>query len=253
MNSLVITSKTGKDVTTSLIVAEVFEKRHVDVLRDIRNLHCSDEFRVRNFALLVEMKQLPQGGASKAEYYEITKNGFSFLVMGYNGEKAGEFKENFINEFDKREALLKNDDYILNRAFEISHNRLKALEQQLNQKDEQLQLQEYVIKDQAPKVNYYETVLQSEELIPTNVIAKELGMSAVTLNKLLHRTGIIYRSGDTWVLYHKYQDLGYTKTKTHPFIDDHGIQRTAVHTYWTEKGREFVHSIVKRVKEKRVT
>jgi phage regulator Rha-like protein len=34
----------------------VFNKRHVDVLRDIKNLHCSEEFHKRNFALMVEMK-----------------------------------------------------------------------------------------------------------------------------------------------------------------------------------------------------
>lgn len=245
MNSLVLTNSSGKDVTTSFIIAEKFGRNHADVLRDIRNLHCSNEFRVRNFAEMFNIKQLPNGGSRDDLYYEISKDGFSFLVMGYTGEKAAEFKEKFINEFNKREALLRNDDYILNRAFEISHNRMKVLEQQLNQKEEQLQLQEHVIKEQVPKVNYYDTVLQSEELIPTNVIAKELGMSAVSLNKLLHRYGIIYRSGDTWVLYHKYQDLEYTKTKTHAFVDDHGINRTTVHTYWTERGREFIHKLVK--------
>ena len=123
MTHLVLTNKTGKDITTSLIIADVFGKNHPDVLRDIRNLHCSDEFRERNFALLVEMRELTQGGASKAQYYEITKDGFSFLVMGYSGKKAGEFKERFINEFNKREALLKNDDYIISRAMYVQvHN-----------------------------------------------------------------------------------------------------------------------------------
>ena len=71
----------GEPVMISLIVAEVFEKRHVDVLRDIRNLSCSDDFHERNFALMVKMSELPQGGASKSEWYEMTKDGFSFLVM----------------------------------------------------------------------------------------------------------------------------------------------------------------------------
>lgn len=45
----------------------------------------------------------------------MTKDGFSFLVMGYTGAKAGQFKEMFIAEFNMREAMLKSDDYILAR------------------------------------------------------------------------------------------------------------------------------------------
>lgn len=74
--------------------------------------------------MMVKINELPQGGAQKSEYYEITKDGFMFLVMGYTGEKAGEFKERFINEFNKREALLRSDDYILARAKEIQLKQL---------------------------------------------------------------------------------------------------------------------------------
>lgn len=246
MNELVLTNQQGKDITTSLIVANVFEKNHADVLRDIRNLHCSENFRLLNFAECLNIIEL-EIGQSRQKYYELTKDGFSFLVMGYTGEKAGEFKEKFINEFNKRDAMLKNDDFIVSRALSILNERTKALEQAIMQKDERLQLQEHVIKEAAPKVEYYQEVLQSESLITTNVIAKELGMSAVTLNKLLHANGIQYRSGETWVLYHKYQDKGYTGTKTHTFKDSTGHERTSVQTYWTEKGREFIHQVVKNL------
>jgi len=121
-------SANGKTVTTSLIVADVFGKRHTDVLRDIRNLSCSDDFRQANFALLVEMRQLPQGGATKAQWYEMTKDGFTFLAMGYTGAKASEFKETIIDAFNEDQALLMDDDYIMNRALTLAAERLKALE-----------------------------------------------------------------------------------------------------------------------------
>ena len=113
MENLVIQSPQGRDVTTSLIVAEVFGKNHKEVLRDIERLSCSEDFRVRNFAHTPYTH--PQNG-QKYHYYEMTKDGFSFLVMGYTGKKAGEFKEMFINEFNKREMMLKSDDYILARS-----------------------------------------------------------------------------------------------------------------------------------------
>ena len=86
--------------------------------------------------------------------------------------------------------------------------------------------------------------MQSEALIATNVIAKELGMSAVTLNAKLNKLGILYKSGDTWVLYHKYQNNGYTGTKTASYTDSRGNAQSHVHTYWTEKGRKFIHDIM---------
>jgi Rha family phage regulatory protein len=107
MEDLVFKSEKGATVTSSLLVAQKFGKRHADVLRDVRNLHCSESFRQRNFALLVEMKELPQGGATKAECYIMTKDGFSFLVMGYTGDDAGKFKEDYIEAFNKMEQQLK--------------------------------------------------------------------------------------------------------------------------------------------------
>lgn len=102
--------------------------------------------------------------------------------------------------------------------------------------------QERELKSQAPKVKYHDAVLQSESLINTNVIAKELGMSAYALNKRLHAMGIIYKSGNTWVLYQRYADKGLTGTRTVPYIDREGNQKTTIHTYWTEAGRKFIHS-----------
>ncbi|WFE84956.1 Rha family transcriptional regulator [Parabacteroides chongii] len=94
-------------VTTSLKVAEFFNKRHSDVLRAIKNLECTQQFQQRNFALMVEMKELPQGGATKCEYYYLTRDGFTFLAMGFTGKIAAKFKEAYINAFNEMEELLR--------------------------------------------------------------------------------------------------------------------------------------------------
>lgn len=94
---LVYKSKYGKALTTSLIVARVFGKEHKNVLRDIENLSCSETFNRLNF------ERITYKDARNREQtaYQMTKDGFSFLVMGYTGDKAGQFKETFINEFNK--------------------------------------------------------------------------------------------------------------------------------------------------------
>lgn len=244
MNELVTINEKGNSVTTSLIIAEIFEKEHNKVVRDIENLSCSVEFNAANFGVISYTDSMNRDQRA----YEITKDGFSFLVMGYTGEKAAQFKERFINEFNKREALLKNDDYIISRAMRVLFDRTKSLEDQIRTKEERLQLQEHEIQKAAPKVEYYDSVLQAEGLIPTNVIAKEFGISAVSLNKILHQKGIIYRSGETWVLYNRFQNKGFTGTKTYNYTDSLGRERTNIQTCWTEKGREFIHSIMKNAK-----
>ena len=90
-------------ITTSLKVAEVFEKEHARVLRDIRELPCSEDFRNGNFA---ESSYINSQN-KKQPMYQITKDGFVLLVMGYTGEKAMKFKEDYINAFNTMENELK--------------------------------------------------------------------------------------------------------------------------------------------------
>lgn len=87
----------------SLYVAKKFEKRHDDVLKSIRNLECSDEFRLRNFA---ESSYKNEQGKKQPCYY-MTRDGFVFLVMGYRGKKAAKFKEDYIRCFNEMEKFIK--------------------------------------------------------------------------------------------------------------------------------------------------
>lgn len=106
-------------------------------------------------------------------------------------------------------------------------------------------LQKKQLQIAAPKVKYVDNVLKSESAHTTTVIAKGHGMSAISLNAVLHQKGVIFKTASgTWVLYAKYQDRGFTKTNTHSFTDSHGLTRTSINTVWTEIGRQFIHSIL---------
>ncbi|MFW2098486.1 Rha family transcriptional regulator [Acinetobacter sp. ULE_I057] len=93
-----VSNENGEAKTTSYAVAEVFKKRHADVLRAIKNMKCSPRFRERNFALCFENNELQNGKPQK--FYQMTKDGWMFLVMGFNGEKADLIKEQFIDAFN---------------------------------------------------------------------------------------------------------------------------------------------------------
>jgi Rha family phage regulatory protein len=87
----------------SLFVAQAFEKRHDNVLKDIRELDCSDKFRLLNF----EESSYRNAQGKKQPAYCMTRDGFVFLAMGYRGKKAAEFKELYIRRFNEMESFIK--------------------------------------------------------------------------------------------------------------------------------------------------
>ncbi|MDR1926176.1 MAG: Rha family transcriptional regulator [Endomicrobium sp.] len=94
----------NQSVTTSLKIAEVFNKRHDAVLRSIKSLDCSEEFNLHNFAVV----EYIDAKGEKRPSYTITRDGFTFLAMGFTGKKAAQFKEAYIKAFNTMEQTLKS-------------------------------------------------------------------------------------------------------------------------------------------------
>lgn len=100
----VVTIVNNQPITTSLDIAESFGKRHDHVLRDINALELPEEFRLPNFG---EISYFDAYGR-KMPMYQITRDGFIILVMGYNGERAMQFKLAYLKAFNKMEEALRN-------------------------------------------------------------------------------------------------------------------------------------------------
>jgi Rha family phage regulatory protein len=103
LNSLVYERDTAI-VTDSLTIADVFQKRHDKVLRDIKSLACSQEFKTLNFGESTYKNKQDRS----MPMYIITENGFYILAMGYTGGKAMQFKERYINEFQRMRTILES-------------------------------------------------------------------------------------------------------------------------------------------------
>lgn len=106
MTELVFRNANGVPMTTSQLVAETFKKPHFQVLRDIDNLECSDCFRESNFVFSFKIREIANGGHKEERYCNLTKDGFTFLAMGYTGKKAAEFKEKYIAAFNAMERTI---------------------------------------------------------------------------------------------------------------------------------------------------
>lgn len=106
--------------------------------------------------------------------------------------------------------------------------------------------QQSQLEAQAPKVEYADNVLSSESTYTTTQIAKELGMSAQRLNKLLNGLKVQYRQSGQWLLYDRFQAKGYMKTRTHTYQRNNGRTSTMLVSVWTEAGRMFLHSLLRK-------
>lgn len=132
-----------------------------------------------------------------------------------------------------------------NSPEKIMARALRIAEKELSTLKLETKVQAQQIAELQPKATYYDLILQCPSLLSVTEIAKDYGLSAKGLNKILHDNGIQYSQSGVWFLYAKYQDKGYTSTKTQNYNRPDGTQGSRVHTYWTQKGRLFLYGLLK--------
>ena len=135
--------------------------------------------------------------------------------------------------------LLNNPDMAIAALQKLKEERRLRLQAQ-----EEIAQKNQIIQELQPKASYYDLVLQNKSLVAISVIAKDYGMSAKKMNKILHELKIQFKQGNTWLLYQKYAGKGYTQSKTHTIDADY----SKMHTYWTQKGRLFLYDLLKNKK-----
>lgn len=247
--------------TTSRIVAEKFGKEHKNVMQAIENIAQLKNQLSETF--FMEDSYIDPTGRSVKQYL-ITEEGAMLLIMGFTGEKALSVKLKFISEFKRMkeyirtleanpiERILANSTNQLETAraitqmLEIEAKKQEVLIAQNKKLTTTINFKDQQLAEAEPKVQYCDIVLNCKDVIPITYIAKDYGKSAMWLNQFLKDKGIQYKSGDIWLLYKKYAELGLTKSKTTTFEDKNGNNHTSMHTYWTQKGRLFIYDLLKQ-------
>lgn len=230
----------NRPVTDSLTVAETFGKNHKDVLRDIRNLECSEEFNLRNFAPI----DYQDSQNRIYQKYLMTQDGFTFLVMGYTGKEAARFKEMYIGEFNRmRDHLINSinqpsymiDDPIQRAEKWIAEERQRqALEALNKRREEQLALQ-------APKVALYDVAMNAKNNMTMERVSKTLGYGRNKLFAFLREQKVLRNNN---LPYQEYIDRGYFDVRqysiTHMTSGIENKQQTLV----TAKGMAYIHKLL---------
>ena len=213
----------GELVVSSRVIAEQFNKRHSDVLAQLENILSENE-SVRS--LIISSFYEVEGQNRKYKEYLLTEKGFTlymFNIQGYN-----EVKMAYINEFERMKNALNNPlSMLLSMNKESLALTCIQLTQQVQEKDE-------IIISQTPKVEYHDNVLKPNGLLTMTMVAKDMSMSAKTLNAMLNVLGLIYKQSQTWYLYSEYEHLledGYFDYH----ISEHGQLLKA-----TELGRKLI-------------
>lgn len=189
------------------------------------------------------------------EVWMLTEDGLYEVLMQSRKPIAKQFKKGvkqILHEVRTTGGYIatKADDTpeeIMARALTIAQatlakreERLKQLEAQTEQQQATIELQEKEIKQAAPKVNYYDTHLQSVNTLTSTQVAKQIGMVAEKLHKKLNEAGIIFYQSGQWLLYSPYSSWKLHDTRTNTFTRSDGSTGTNSYTVWTEKGRRFI-------------
>jgi Rha family phage regulatory protein len=104
LQNIELTVINGKPITTSRQIAFHFDKLHKNVLQSIRNLDCSPQFNRLNF----QSVGYQDNKNERRKEYQIARDGFMYLVMGFTGKRAAVYKEAYINAFNEMERQLHN-------------------------------------------------------------------------------------------------------------------------------------------------
>jgi len=168
----------------------------------------------------------------------INESGLYCLILSSKQPQAKAFRRWVTSEV--LPTIRKHGAYITEETLEKmlgSHEFLADLLDALADEHAVNVLLEGRISELTPKAHYCDRVLDSGETLPISIIAKDYGMSAMAFNRLLYELGIQYRLGTTWLLYQEYAGKGYTKSKT--YYTPKG--ECVVHTYWLQRGRQFLY------------
>lgn len=186
----------------------------------------------------------------------VNEPGLYSLVLGSRKPEAKAFKRWITHEVipsirkhgayateETLDNIISNPDFGIRLLQELKAEREQRtkLEQQnllLSQENKALESEAEAMR---PKASYYDLILQSPDAMPITEIAKDYGMSACKLNRILSDLRVQYRIRDTWVLFSAYHDKGYTKMNT--YVTPSGAVKN--HTCWTQKGRQFLYMLLK--------
>lgn len=201
MKDLVFKGESNQVLTSSLLVADKFGKNHKHVLDAIRELISSAE-KSAVLKMFVPSTYIASNNKENPMFI-MNRDGFTLLAMGFTGEKALQFKLEYINAFNKMEEAIKNGGFNVPKSFREAL--LLAAEQQEVIDNQQKQIEEKNAKIEAdkPKVLFSEAVSASNKSILVRELAKLITQNGYQIGEKqlyerLRKAGYLCSSGESY-------------------------------------------------------
>lgn len=225
-------------LTTSRLVANKFGKNHKDVVKKVRTLSCSEEFSGRNFALA---DYLDEQGKKRPEYL-VTRDGFVFLVMGFTGNQAAVFKEEYINAFNQMERKLQGLSAPKSLEEMIFYQAKSLLDHSRRLDTVEVTVNKLVENQELAKKDLF-LIERSNEKVPEETVKEKIKR---IINQYVTATNVDYKAAWSKVydrLYYRYNvNLKNVKKMPGESTLDSADRKGHIHKIWAIVSEEFIIS-----------
>lgn len=224
-NEIKLLNQDGKVVVSSRVVAQDFGKRHNDVLRAIESKLENVILRSQNY--FIESTYKVEGNNKSYKEYLMTRDGFAFIVMGFTGSKADEFKLKYIEAFNKMEETIKNN------KLQLSNEQKAILQvvQSQTQEERIMALVEYKdivtkplvekIEELKPQADNFKKYMDSDGLITVTEVARIIGINRNEIFRFLREKEFVCKEKalptvkgiEKGILVQKFTSSGYLTMK----------------------------------------
>ena len=195
-----------------------------------------------DYRTMAQKRATAQGNETTYNDHEITLDMAKEIAMIQRSEKGKQVRQYFL----ELERKWNSPEAVMNRALEYSRKQVQALLQTNEKLELENKMKDQQLNELKPKADYYDQILQSKSLVLISQIAKDYGYGAPTMNKKLHELGVQYKQSGQWLLYSKYQNKGYTHSRTINITRSDGRSDVRMQTEWTQKGRLFLYELLKK-------
>jgi Rha family phage regulatory protein len=213
-------------VTDSLMVAEVFNKDHKHVLRDVREQieklkeAKEDEFSQTNFG----QSDYKNERGRVYQKYLLTEDAFTLVTMSYNTVEAMKIKVRYINEFNRMKQLLGSR----NVNIPMTYPEALRLAADKAEENEKLKKENLIL---LPKAEVYNQIADSTNFVAVNKVAKNIGIGEIKFFEFLRCVKVFFKEGTINLPMQQYQNKGLFDVKIKTTTDFYN----RIHTQYTIK------------------
>lgn len=236
MKNLVFKGENNQALTNSLLVAEKFGKEHQHVLRDIRNL-VEGVSKIGDTPMFVESSYIHPQNSQEYPLFIMNRDGFTLLAMGFTGDKALQFKLDYINTFNKMEEAIKSGGFHIPSSF--SEALMLAA-----RKAEELEKAAKQISMLTPKADFADKAFDTDGKVDIGQAAKilNLGYGRNTLFKRLRKEGVFFANRNEPK--QRFVDAGYFELKEQLIPRENHPSFTVMKVFVTQKGLAYINLIL---------